>query len=265
MSIEPSLFDPGPAPTGTNGARRVTRRAALGGLLAVGLASLAGAAVARRAVAASKRRGFTEIVRRALVPSHALAEGRISQAAWQDELEAMFREISPEEITQSIDLDALLATTHQSPRGATAVPLAVDLTGGPFPGFATKLYVLRAGRSNPPHAHDNMVSLHYVLRGRFRVRHYERVRDEPRAMILRPTLDRILGPGESTSISDERDNVHWHAAKSDGVLLDVMRAGLGDKRTETHLVDPVQAATLEGGLLRAPRIVTVDQALERFG
>ena len=121
------------------------------------------------------------------------------------------------------------------------------------------------GRANPPHAHDNMVSMHFVLRGRFRVRHYDRVRDEPAALVLRPTIDRIIGPGEATTISGERDNVHWHVAETDGVLLDVLCAGLAERPTETHLVDPVRAEPLSDGLLRAPILPTVSEALERFG
>ncbi|UQA63100.1 hypothetical protein [Polyangium aurulentum] len=265
MPNEPSPSDPGSLITDSAAPAEPRRRAVLGGLLAVGLVSLAGAALVRRAVVTSRRRTFEEVARRAHDASQALAEGQITIAGWQRALDSIFQEVSPDELSESIDLDALLARTPDVPRGASVLTLAPDLPGGPLPGFATKLFVLRKGRANPPHAHDNMVSMHYVLRGKFRVRHYDRVRDEPDAIILKPTIDRVIGPGESTSISENHDNVHWHLAESDGVLLDVLRAGLGDLPTETHLVDPVAATPLEGGLLRAPRLPTVDKALERFG
>ncbi len=241
------------------------RRAMLGALLAVGLASIAGAAVAQRAVATSRRRTFEEVARRARDASQALAEGRIDAAGWQAAVTAILAEVSPREIIESIDLDAVVARTPEVTRGASVVTLSPELPGGPMPGFATKLFVLRQGRANPPHAHDGMISMHYVLRGSFRVRHYDRIRDEADAIILRPSIDRVLGPGEATSVSEAHDNVHWHLAETDGVLLDVLRAGLGDKPTMTHLLDPVNATPLEGGLLRAPRLPTVDMALERFG
>jgi quercetin dioxygenase-like cupin family protein len=265
MRNEPEPSDPGPMATEAAHTPTPGRRAVLGALVAVGLASVAGAALAQRAVAASRRRTFEEVARRARDASQALAEGRISVAGWQGALEGIFAEVTPKELVESIDLDALVARAPEVTRGASVVQISPALPDSPHPGFATKLFVLREGRSNPPHAHDNMVSMHYVLRGRFRVRHYDRVRDEPDAIILRPTIDRVLGPGEATSISEERDNVHWHLAETDGVLLDVLRAGLGDRPTKTHLLDPVRATPLEGGLLRAPRLTTVDMALERFG
>jgi quercetin dioxygenase-like cupin family protein len=265
MRNEPQPSDVGTLITDGAAPPEPKRRAVLGALLAVGLASIAGAALARRAVATSRRRTFEEVAHRAHEASQALAEGRIDTAGWQQALESIFQEVSPQEIGESIDLDALLARTPDVPRGASVLTLAPELPGGPLPGFATKLFVLRKGRSNPPHAHDNMVSMHYVLRGQFRVRHYDRIRDERDAIVVKPTIDRVIRPGESTSISEEHDNVHWHLAESDGVLLDVLRAGLDDRPTETHLVDPVASTPLAGGLLRAPRLPTVDKALERFG
>lgn len=265
MRTEPEPSDPGPMATEAAHPPSPRRRAVIGALFAVGLASIAGAALAQRAVVASRRRTFEEVARRARDASQALAEGRIDAAGWQAAITAIFAGVSPQELVESLDLDALVARAPEVTRGASVVTLSPDLPGGPLPGFATKLFVLRKGRANPPHAHDNMISMHYVLRGSFRVRHYDRIRDEPDAIILRPSIDRVLGPGEATSVSEAHDNVHWHLAESDGVLLDVLRAGLGDRPTKTHLLDPVGATPLEGGLLRAPRLSTVDMALERFG
>src|SRR4051812_42863860 len=62
-----------------------------------------------------------------------------------------------------------------------------------------------------------------VLRGKFHVRHFERIADEPDYLILRPTIDALSEPGDLSSISDERDNVHWLLA-TDGPAypLDVL-------------------------------------------
>jgi hypothetical protein len=55
---------------------------------------------------------------------------------------------------------------------------------------------------------------------------------------LGPTIDRELGPGEHTSISDARDNVHWHHALTEGLLLDVVRAKVvaDGRETTTHSI-----------------------------
>ncbi|MGH3054084.1 MAG: hypothetical protein ACRDL7_03785, partial [Gaiellaceae bacterium] len=134
------------------------------------------------------------------------------------------------------------------------------------PRFTTSLLLLRKGRANPPHAHDSTVSAHYVLRGQLRARHFERVRDEPGHILLRPTIDRGVGPGAATSVSDQRDNVHWHVAEADSVLLDIMWMGIDPSRPpSTRFVDPVRADKVAEGVLRAPRIESAEEALARFG
>ncbi|HZF48592.1 MAG TPA: hypothetical protein VE093_08090 [Polyangiaceae bacterium] len=244
----------------------LSRRSILGAALGFGMASLASAALASRALARTGKSAAEELARRAHEPSIALAEGKITQVAWQDAMAAIARDVPVEELAAALDLDALIAKAPSVERGASVVPMKLSPSPAFTPRFVTKLFVFKQGRANPPHAHDNMVSMHHVLRGRFRVRHFERVRDEPGGLVLRPTIDRKLGPGEATSISDARDNVHWHLAETDGVLLDVLCAGLDQAReTNTHLVDPVKAARLGGGLLRARRIKTVEEALASFG
>jgi len=242
------------------------RRAAMGVCAALGLVALARYALGHGAEPSQdERRAAEDVFRRAESVSRALAEGRMSPTAWQESVEEVFRGASADELLRALDVESLIAAAPEAIRGAVILPLSPRLPGlGPV-RYLTKLFVLRAGRGNPPHAHDHMTSMHYVLRGRFRVRHYDRVRDEPGAIVLRPTIDRELGPGEATSVSDRRDNVHWHFAESDGILLEVICAELSGLPTERHLVDPVRAEALGEGLLRAPRVSSVGEALERFG
>ncbi|MDI1477570.1 hypothetical protein [Polyangium sp. y55x31] len=268
MPSEPRTFVLPGRPTAAEALRadrRIGRRVAMGACLTAALGVLARYTLLPGSAAPAERRSAENVFLAAREASRALVEGRSSPATWQELVEQAFGGASPEEIARAIDVESLLARAPAASRGAAVVPFSTSLPGEDRPRIVTKLFVLRAGRANPPHAHDNMVSVHYVLRGRFRVRHYDRVRDEPGGIVLRPTIDRVLGPGEATSISDERDNVHWHVAETDGVLLDVLCADLEGRPTDTHLVDPVRAEPLEGGLLRAPRLSTVGEALERFG
>jgi len=99
------------------------------------------------------------------------------------------------------------------------------------------------------------------------VRHYERLRDEPGHLVLRPSIDRLSVPGDSTTISDDRDNVHWLAARSDGAFtLDVvvsrLRPELGFAQKIVN-VDPARGEKLEDGLIRA-RIISHEEALKVY-
>ena len=268
MPSEPRTFvlqDRPPAAGVPRADRCVGRRIVMGACLTAALGALARYTLLPGAAASAERRAAENVFQAAREATRALAEGRLSPTTWQELVEQAFRGVSAEEIAGAIDVESLIARAPAAIRGAAVVPFSPSFPGGEGPRIVTKLFVLRAGRANPPHAHDNMVSMHYVLRGRFRVRHYDRVRDEPGGIVLRPTIDRVLGPGEATSISDARDNVHWHIAETDGILLDVLCADLEGRKADTHLVDPVRAEALEGGLLRAPRLPTVGEALERFG
>jgi hypothetical protein len=220
-----------------------------------------------QAVPRTWRKLAEDVVRRAHELSQALADGRLSPAAWQDAMAELLRGVDAEDLARSIDLDALLAQAPAADQGAAVLPIQLFPAGvTPHAQFSTRLLVLEKGRADPPHAHDNMVSAHYVLRGSFRARHFDRVRDEPEHIVLRATTDKAVGPGDSTSVSDERDNVHWHVAETDGILLEVARERLSPSLpTTVHFVDPVRADKLAEGLLRAPRIASVEEALGRFG
>jgi hypothetical protein len=93
---------------------------------------------------------------------------------------------------------------------------------------------------------------------------------------MRPTIDRVLRPGAATSVSEQRDNIHWFVAMDGPAFaLDVVVSGLdpaappGDalaraaKRGRFY-VDPRAAEPDGGDRLRAP-ILSHAQALARYG
>jgi quercetin dioxygenase-like cupin family protein len=220
--------------------------------LLFGIASLIGLALEHNALASPNAK---RLLRQAQDLSRELSGG-----AWQTAIEKLLAGADVEAIAEAIDLDRLLEKAPKVERGARvfAVPSQPWLSSA---GAQVKLFAFEPGRANPPHAHDRMVSVHLVLRGRFRVRHFERVRDESDTIVIRPTIDRTLGPREATSISDARNNVHWHVALERGVLLDVVAA---TQETRTHLIDPDRARR-EGDLWFAPRIDRVEDALRLYG
>lgn len=246
------------------------RRAVMGAGVAAALTALARMTIGEdrwRDHAAPQVMGW----RLLLEASYALYAGRISATAWQEIAEELFRSVEPGALAQQLQLDTLLSKNlaMQPIRGAAPLPIAAsELYPGAeqLPvGLSAKLLVFRAGRAMPPHAHDNVVALTYVMRGRFRVRHYARVRDDENRILIKPTLDRILDPSNATSFSDSRDNVHWHEALTDGILFVVYCKDLGGSPSKQLMVDPVNAEQAGGGLLLAPRLPSLGEALERFG
>jgi hypothetical protein len=110
-----------------------------------------------------------------------------------------------------------------------------------------------------------MVSCHYVLKGEFWLRQYNRVADEDTHMIIAPTVDQLARAGSHSSISDERNNVHWLIATTDTAFTyDVIVGGLGGKKTEINNIDPDTAEKIAGNQLRV-RKLPVDEALKKYG
>ena len=78
---------------------------------------------------------------------------------------------------------------------------------------------MRKGRSVVPHGHDNMCTGFIILRGDFAGKHYDRVEDHEDHYLIKPTIDRLFKPGECSTISDHKDNVHWFKAESDTAFI----------------------------------------------
>ncbi len=132
----------------------------------------------------------------------------------------------------------------------------LDETGAPRKlRYTTVLFTFDRAEIITPHAHRHMVSAHLVIEGAFRVRNFDRVRDEDGAIVIRPTGDAILGLGAVSTMSIDRDNVHWFVPRTDrAATFDVIVSGL-DKGQPGHLieaVDPIRGTRLADGTLRAP-------------
>lgn len=90
----------------------------------------------------------------------------------------------------------------------------LELRGGPGSVVAVLFYT-PAGVSNPPHEHHNLISVKRVLKGRYHVRQYERVRRvEPGVIAIRQVseLVDVTFAGPYIEMTDDRLNVHWFGA-----------------------------------------------------
>jgi hypothetical protein len=96
-----------------------------------------------------------------------------------------------------------------------------------------------------------------ILKGDLRGRHYDRVKDEPEHLIIKPTIDRKFSPGECSTVSDYKDNVHWFQAITEpAFIFNLHVLGVrsdGGLPTGRVYVDP-SGESIAGGLTRARRI-----------
>ena len=112
-----------------------------------------------------------------------------------------------------------------------------------------------------------MATAFLILKGNFHGRHYDRVEDEKEHMIIRPTIDSRFGPGQTSSISDEKDNVHWFKAEDEPAFIFNLHVlgvnAKSPKRTSRVYVDPF-GEKLDDGLVRAP-LIGYKEAHQKFG
>jgi hypothetical protein len=219
---------------------------------------------AARATAALAPSDVDARLRRLDELSRALKARRIEPREWQRGAEELARGIDLSELCRRTDFEKVTQRLPLLPKGTSAE--RIDLL--PHQSFTPKIFAMGRGHAIIPHGHENMVSHHLVLQGELHGRHWERVRDEERHLVLRPSIDRVFRPGDSSSISDQRDNVHWFVARSERAytldcIVDNLDPGRGF-RYHIDFVDPQGAQDLRDGTVRVPRL-GLDECLRRYG
>jgi hypothetical protein len=124
---------------------------------------------------------------------------------------------------------------------------------------------MKMDRAIIPHGHSNMASAHLILNGEMHLRHYEKIQQEEQNLIIKPSIDRIAKVGDSSSISDEKDNVHWFIANTETAFtFDVIMLDLNDRSYDIHNLDIYESEDLKNGTLKVP-ILDVQTALKKYG
>ncbi len=237
------------------------RRQLLGALTTLWLARAVHAA---GAVPGALRSDLQERLRKLDDASRALAQGKIQPVEWQRAGAEFCEGLDVQELCRAADFEHMAAQLPLLDRGTSAE--AFHLLDGQ--AFTPKIFAMGKGRAIVPHGHRNMVSQHLVLQGEMHGRHYERLRDEPGWMVVRPTIDKVFRTGDFSSISDQRDNVHLFVTTSErAYTLDVIVDNLDRSkpyRYEIDFVDPERAKAEGDGSLRLPRI-KLEESLQRYG
>ena len=199
--------------------------------------------------------------------------GALSPQDWQRGIEKAHRSIDLKEILKFTDAEHIIRMVkHPVPKIGAIHNVPWELQGGSSRvNFGHKLFIYRKGACSPPHAHNHLVSAHLVLSGKIRVQTFERVKDIPGHILLRPTEDFIAKPGDVISMSDYENNVHWFTGMTEGATsFDVPVPEIEPKKIYVHqaqsynqiFLDPT-VSSRENGFIKAP-IVSFEDSLRIF-
>ena len=201
--------------------------------------------------------------------THALRAGKIKPSEWQQQIESLLSRVELKDLLSAIDYDrlaknAIFPDDHES---ADDVELSrndglpTDLSFSPY------FYAMRKGVAIIPHGHRNMTSMHLMLKGEAHLWQFERLSDEERYLTIKPTGDRALGVGALTTMSGQKDNIHWFKALSEPVFMfniGVFRINPSEEFSGRDCVDPLGGEKLKDGLIRARRI-DLKEAYKLYG
>jgi hypothetical protein len=198
-----------------------------------------------------------------------LKDHKLKDVDFQAKLEELYKNVDLPELVKLVDLDRLARSVKYPDHGAAS--LGVDLSkveGLPNKVVLGKqIFALRKDRSVVPHGHNNMATGFVVLRGDFVGKHYDRVEDLTSHYLIKPTIDRVFKPGEYSTVSDHKDNVHWFKADSEtGFIFNIHVIGYNDdnpKPAGRVYVDP-DGEKVAGGLIKA-KVISSAECHKKYG
>jgi hypothetical protein len=184
---------------------------------------------------------------------------KIKDLDFQAKLEELYRTVELPELIKLVDLERVAGSVKLPDNGAANLGIDLSKVEG-LPGrlvFGKQIFAMKKGRSVVPHGHDNMCTGFIILRGEFTGKHYDRIEDNKDHYLIKPTIDRLFKPGECSTVSDHKDNVHWFKAESDtGFIFNIHVIGYNPdnpKNSGRVYVDPM-GEKVAGGLIRAKKM-----------
>lgn len=197
-----------------------------------------------------------------------LKDRKLQDVEFQAKLEELYNKADLTELVRFMDVDGLAKTVKYPAKGAAS--LRVDLTkieGLKEGVFGKQIFALEKGRSIVPHGHDNMATGFIILRGNFSGRHYDRLETHSDHYLIRPTIDRTFKPGECSTVSDHKDNVHWFIAESEtGFIFNIHVLGYNpeNKNISSRVYLDPDGEKVSGGLIKAKKM-TSGECHKKYG
>lgn len=192
-----------------------------------------------------------------------LKDRKLTDLEFQAKMEDLYKRVDLAALCAQIKLDEVEKRVKLPDSGAANAGFDLSKVEG-LPanlGFGKQIFGCKKGKSIVPHGHANMCTGFIVLKGKWHGRHYDRVETNSDHYVIRPTIDREFGPGELSTISDHKDNIHWFKAVSDaGYIFNVHVIGYDPKIKESGgrlYLDP-EGEKLAGGLVKAPKMSSAD-------
>ena len=186
---------------------------------------------------------------------------KLTDLEFQAKMEALYKVVDLKALCGLVKLDDIEKKPVPA-NGALSTVFDLQVEGLPKElGFGRQVFGCGQGRSVVPHGHANMCTGFVVLKGKWHGRHYDRLETHKDHYVIKPTIDKEFGPGDLSTISDHKDNVHWFKAVSDrAYIFNVHVTGyddsLGDSSGRLYL-DP-DGEKLAGGRVKAARMSSAD-------
>ena len=194
---------------------------------------------------------------------------KLTDLQFQTKMEELYKRVDLKELCSVIKFDDVEKKTKLPDNGASNLGFDLSKVEG-LPAklaFGKSIFGCKKGRSIVPHGHANMCTGFIVLKGKWHGRHYDRLETNKDHYVIKPTIDRTFGPGELSTISDHKDNIHWFKVTSDvGYIFNVHVIGYDKTIKEASgrlYLDP-DGEKLSGGTIKAPKM-TSDECHKKYG
>jgi hypothetical protein len=187
---------------------------------------------------------------------------KLTDLQFQAKMEELYKRVDLADLCKLIKLDEVEKKKIPD-RGAGSFGFDLSKVEG-MPadvGFGSQIFACKKGRSIVPHGHANMCTGFIILKGKWHGRHYDRVETGKDHYVIKPTIDSTFGPGELSTISDHKDNIHWFEATTEtAFIFNVHIVGYDKTIKESGgrlYLDP-NGEKLSGGLVKAPKMSSAD-------
>ena len=196
-----------------------------------------------------------------------LRTNSISQLQWQAKIDELHSRLPLEDLMSVIDFEKSIDRFRYPDLGVvTTDPKLPKLNGVSSDySFIGRIFGMQKDRAIIPHGHRNMTSCHRVVKGELLLRQYDRLKDEGEYIFIRQTIEEKGKPGSFSSVSDDKNNIHWLIATTPtAYTFDVIVAGLNNKATEIDNIDMYEAVRADKEIFKVKKI-GVHEALNRYG